>query len=136
MKSHLPPPSSPLSLSHSLRHFLLSHISFTSLSPLFFQSFTFLYFTDIFCVDIRIRCDQKTDTLTVAPECCIVERSLSTQSVHTHTSHIASHEITIHTHCDSSNTIHSVEMRRKKVSQRFSFSLSLFLSLSLSFALA
>jgi hypothetical protein len=42
-------------------------------------------FSDVFCVGICFRCDQSTDTLTVAFPCRIMERSLSTQSVHTHT---------------------------------------------------
>ena len=68
------------SLSHHI-HFSLS-LSLTHISDkiLSLSSLKFLCFTNSFCVD-----DQSTDTLTVPFDCCIVERSLSTQSAHTHT---------------------------------------------------
>ena len=138
-----------LTLTLTLTHDTLS--LFSLLSSLHLSNFFAFLFTDLFCVNICICCDQSTDTLTVPSLSCKVERSLSTLSVyttHTHThTHISS---PITWHYDTKHTlwirhkIHSVAMKSGKIQSvlfvsKHNFSLSfppsLPLSLSLSFSL-
>ena len=121
-----------LDFSQNEKCFVSINLFSLSLSPLpqwfrvlFFSHFS--YFTDIFCVDIRIRCNQSTDTLTVTFNGCIVERSLSTQSAHTHTSPPISHDITSHTNCNPPHTNPKcADEKEKRVSPHLSpLSLSL-----------
>ena len=74
-------------VSEEMKHFLLSlSISIFQISPL----------SDNVCVDICIRCDQSMDTLTMSFACCIVERSLPKQLVHTHKTHTHTHKQKAH----------------------------------------